>query len=75
MIPVLGAALWAVPLLWTRGGMNGSGALLYIFGIWLGLVVATALLARALGRGTWEEESGSGEARDRGEAGGGPEGG
>lgn len=54
MLPVLGALLWLVPLLWpsdTRGGVSTSEAIIFIFVVWAGLVLAAALLARALARG------------------------
>ena len=48
LMPVLGALLWAVPLLWTRGESFSSAALLYLFGVWIVLVVAAALLSRGM---------------------------
>lgn len=50
LIPVLGGLLWAVPVLWGLGETPSSVALLYIFGVWLGLVIGAALLSRALVR-------------------------
>jgi hypothetical protein len=49
LLPVLGAFLWAVPLLWSDAAAGGEGvatsrAMLYIFGVWALL----ALLAWAL---------------------------
>lgn len=37
LLPILGAVLWAIPLLWPRGetGIAASSAILYIFGVWL----------------------------------------
>jgi len=55
-LPVMGAILWMVPLLWTRGETMNSAALLYVFGIWLVLVVVAALLARGLGPAGWSDE-------------------
>lgn len=49
MMPVIGALLWAVPLLWEtgpEGGVTTSRALVYVFLVWFGLVVVTALLSR-----------------------------
>ncbi|MCP9481649.1 hypothetical protein NNA36_06695 [Shimia sp. CNT1-13L.2] len=49
MMPVIGALLWAVPLLWPTGedgGVTTSKALVYVFLVWFGLVVVTALLSR-----------------------------
>lgn len=50
LLPLLGLALWGVPLLFSADGIPAptSRVLLYIFGIWLGLVVIAAALARAL---------------------------
>ncbi|MBR9653442.1 hypothetical protein [Thalassovita aquimarina] len=47
LMPFLGAALWAVPVLWPGPGENEvstSRAILYIFLVWAVLVVATLLL-------------------------------
>ncbi|WP_322865970.1 hypothetical protein U5922_007035 [Aquicoccus sp. G2-2] len=56
LVPLLGAGLWAVPLLWTPGKINSSAAFLYVFGVWLMLVIATAVLAQAFrGRGVQAE--------------------
>lgn len=52
LLPVLGAVLFAVPLLWPQGageGVRMSTALLYIFGVW-GLVVVLAAVLTALMR-------------------------
>lgn len=46
VLPVAGLVLWLVPLVWTRGEMANSGALLYIFGIWVVLIAAAALIGR-----------------------------
>jgi hypothetical protein len=53
LLPVLGACLFAVPLLWPDeggGAISTSRAMIYIFGVWALLIVATALLSRRLGR-------------------------
>ena len=41
LLPVLGAVLWFVPLLWPRGaeGTTTSAALLWVFAAWAGLIV------------------------------------
>lgn len=53
LLPVLGAALFALPLLW-RSGDGGSvgtaGTLLYIFAVWAGLILTAFLIARRLAR-------------------------
>ena len=52
LLPVLGAALLLVPLLWTGsdapGGVGNAGALLYLLAVWAGLIVAAFLLSRVL---------------------------
>ena len=52
LLPVLGAALLLVPLLWTRsdapGGVGNAAALLYLFGVWAGLILAAFLLSRLI---------------------------
>ncbi len=52
LLPVLGLLLWLVPLLWGIGGrdVSASGAGLYIFGVWAGLIVLAAGFSVALGR-------------------------
>ncbi len=79
LMPVLGALLWAVPLLWSRGAPGASGAeatqssaaLLYIFGVWLLLVIGAALLSRAVRRSGWDAMAETGEAGDAKNGGGG----
>lgn len=46
MLPVLGLVLWLVPLLWPRGQVGNSAALIYIFAVWGGLVLAALVIAR-----------------------------
>ncbi len=51
LLPIMGAALFAVPLLWPRagGGADGvptSSAILYIFSVWAGLIVVNAAFGR-----------------------------
>ena len=48
LMPILGATLWAVPLLWGDGGgddagarVSNSNAMVYIFGVWVALVGLT----------------------------------
>ncbi len=48
MLPVIGALLWAVPLLWPTGSESStrsSVAIIYLFGVWLGMVLLGALMA------------------------------
>ncbi|WP_204114744.1 hypothetical protein [Shimia biformata] len=53
LLPFVGLFLWFVPLLWTDAGPDGvstADAIIFIFGIWVSLVAATAFLTRrALG--------------------------
>ncbi|MGR3711496.1 MAG: hypothetical protein ACU0A6_00015 [Shimia sp.] len=61
MVPVFGAILWAVPLLWATEGeerIATSDAVVYVFLVWLGLVVTGGLLSRALRIGD-DDENGS----------------
>lgn len=51
MLPLIGALLWAVPLLWPSGDESAtptSVAIIYLFAVWLGMVVLGAILARLL---------------------------
>ncbi len=48
LMPALGIVLLAIPLAWTSGEAEekvGSSGLLYIFGVWVVLIVLTALLS------------------------------
>ena len=67
LLPLFGAALVLIPLLWQGAGGDGvpggarSGApeegartslvMSYLFAVWLGLTVASGLLSRVLGEG------------------------
>lgn len=50
LLPVLGALLWLLPLLWDLegAGTHGASTLLYLFGTWAALVVACAALVSRL---------------------------
>ena len=52
LVPVLGAGLLLLPLLWVpsdeSGGVGNAAALLYVLGVWAGLILAALVLARAL---------------------------
>ena len=51
MLPVLGAVLWMVPVMWPRGqaaGQGNAGALVYVFGVWALLVILGAVMAGRL---------------------------
>ncbi|MFU8882542.1 MAG: hypothetical protein ACNA7Q_09265 [Rhodobacterales bacterium] len=53
LLPVVGALLWLVPLLWpqsgadpaARAGVSTSSAILYIFGVWTFVVLAALLVS------------------------------
>ncbi|PRY78988.1 hypothetical protein CLV80_103319 [Yoonia maritima] len=51
MLPVLGIVLLSIPLLWPQdsGEMSySSGALVYVFGVWVLLIVLSAFLSRMM---------------------------
>ena len=51
LLPILGACLFALPLLWRGEGgeVSTSRAMLYLFGVWALLIIAAGLLSRRLG--------------------------
>lgn len=58
MLPMIGALLWSVPLLWPSGGPDSpraSAAIIYLFGVWLGMVLLGALMAWFLSRAEPQE--------------------
>lgn len=61
IVPVLGAMLWSVPLLWPtpeEGGdtVASSDAIVYIFLVWLGLVLIGGGSAYMMKRSDAQEE-------------------
>ena len=65
MVPVLGAVLWAVPLLWPTpeeegGSVASSDAIIYIFLVWLALVLLGGWCAYRMKRSDAQEEGRSG---------------
>jgi hypothetical protein len=56
LLPVLGLVLFMVPLLWPEApapgepGTRNAAALIYLFLVWAGLILAAGLLARPLGQ-------------------------
>lgn len=58
LLPLAGALLWLVPLLWPQGGgpegsqqiaaVPTSSAIIYIFGIWIILALAAMFLSATL---------------------------
>lgn len=51
LLPILGFLALCLPILWGgEGGRETSGGVIYLFGIWGGLILAAVLLVRRLGR-------------------------
>lgn len=51
VLPILGGVLMMLPLLWPREGADAqsmSGAIIYVFGCWVLLVIASFILSRWL---------------------------
>jgi len=70
LLPVLGGTLWMIPLLWPRASLTDtntaqstSTAVIYIFGVWAALILASFVLSRVLRP---DQDSGpEAEGRDR----------
>jgi hypothetical protein len=64
LLPFLGAVLWAIPLSWQTaedGSDVGTAGLIYIFGVWVLLILLTAVFAsRIKGENRTDEDSGTG---------------
>lgn len=60
LLPVLGAALIALPLLWRDAGSTAA-AMLYLFLVWAGLAALAAILSRWLSDDEEKEEDGAGD--------------
>ncbi len=68
MLPVLGAFLVALPILWPPAGTPGAETAaggVYLFTVWALLIAAAAMLARRLGPAP-EDEAPEDEAREEG---------
>lgn len=51
VLPLIGLMLWLVPLLWQQEGGEGtstSRAMIFLFLVWIGLILATFVSARFL---------------------------
>lgn len=51
LLPCIGLVLWMIPLLWPKtapGQVATSDALIYLFVVWGGLVIAALLMSRLL---------------------------
>lgn len=57
-LPVLGLLLWLIPLLWSVPDtpMPASRALIYLFGVWAGLILGAVALIFALRRAEIRED-------------------
>jgi len=63
ILPVLGGVLFCVPLLW-KGGDRAPGTaetMLYVFGLWAGLVAISGVISRHLRASDAEEDGAGGE--------------
>jgi hypothetical protein len=53
LAPLLALMLWLLPLFWPQSGdgrISSATALIYIFGVWAGVIALTWSLSRALGK-------------------------
>lgn len=74
LLPILGAVLFAVPLMWpdpdpypapgSHGGMRMSSAITYIFLVWAGLIIVSIAFGAAVRR--WAEHWTAGGGYDEG---------
>lgn len=64
VIPLFGAVLMMLPLMWPRGESLTSSGMIYLFGLWFVLVILAFVLSRVLRFET---------AEDAGDASTGPE--
>ena len=59
LLPVVGAFLVLLPILWaSKAGEPGqtSGGVVYVFVVWAGLIVVAAVLAQVLGSPRTEDQ-------------------
>nr|WP_246849335.1 hypothetical protein [Rubellimicrobium arenae] len=53
LLPLLGVVLLLIPLLWTPsddvGGVGNAASLLFVFGVWAGLIALAFVLSLVLG--------------------------
>ncbi len=50
LVPLVGAVLMLVPVLWPGTGTRTSGAMIYVFVTWAGLIAVIGAMSRPLGR-------------------------
>lgn len=58
LLPFLGLVLWAIPLTWAsdaREAPIGASGVVYVFGVWLILIVLTAVFASKVRVSTQDE--------------------
>lgn len=51
LLPIFGAVLFAIPLLWPRNGPevgSTSGAIIFIFVVWLALIVLAGVIGHSI---------------------------
>lgn len=51
VLPILGAVLWFIPMMWTKSDTtptSNADAMLYLFGVWIVLIIISAMITRAL---------------------------
>ncbi|WP_458790118.1 hypothetical protein [Yoonia sp. MH D7] len=52
-VPIFGAVVWCIPLLWVRAGADvaaatTSQALVYVFVVWMFLIAVAVVISRAV---------------------------
>lgn len=50
VLPILGAVLFLLPILWTNDGASTARGFLYLFIVWTVLIVISGLLAHRIAR-------------------------
>ena len=68
LVPIVGAVLMLVPVLWPETGTRTSSAMIYVFTVWAVLIVVIGLMSRRLGRMMRDPDPGArpGAADDKG---------
>ena len=65
LLPIMGAALFMLPMIWRHpdesGGVSTSTAFVYLFGAWAGLILISALLSRHAN--TWRGDESASDDR------------
>ena len=64
LLPIMGALLFALPLLWMGpggGAARTSHVMIYVFAVWAGLVILSAVVTRKLNAGTAPRSSAGGD--------------